>query len=180
MRQGSGLNMATDARRDDLQTGAVSPLTCILPGFLIVVAIAVGGGLLLVRCVTRSPADSYTTRVDALPEGVPVYLSGPGIYLVRSGTDVIALDQNEPRAEDASKGCVIRFREALERDGTRGLFRSDCSGALYDRQGQPLDPGGGPPMKRHPVTRTDASVTIPFKTCIDPGAGNATVPCKPR
>jgi hypothetical protein len=158
--------------------GGLSPLTCAVPGFLIVVALAVAGGLLLVNCLRATPATSYTTRIEALPVDEPVFLSGPGIYLVRTAGGVIALDQHEPRREDASRGCVIRWREALERDGRRGFFRSDCTGTLYDLSGAPVE-GAGPPMKRHPTRRDGDRVTVDFKACIDPSAGNAVVPCRP-
>jgi hypothetical protein len=153
-------------------------LACAVPGLLIVIAIAVGGGLGYVRCLTASAAESFTTRIDALPEGAPVFLSGPGIYLVRRGTDVIALDHNELRREDAVQGCVIRYRETLEVAGRRGLFRSDCTGTLYGPDGVPVE-GGGPPMKRHPVKRDGDKVTVEYATCLSPGEGNAMVKCRP-
>jgi hypothetical protein len=156
----------------------LSPFTCIAPGLLLAVAVAVGGALLFITCLRATPSTSYSTRIDALPQDTPVFLSGPGIYLVRLSDDgVVALDHNEQRREDVINGCVIRWKEALERDGRRGFFRSDCSGALYDLRGTPLD-GTGPPMRRHPVTTTKDSITVDFRICQDPAAANATVPCK--
>jgi hypothetical protein len=154
-------------------------LACFIPGFIIVVAIAVLAGLLLINCIRGpSSSDSYSTRVDVLSEGTPVFLSGPGIYLVRSGNEVVALDHNELRREDFIQGCVIRFRETLEAGGRRGLFRSDCTGTLYGLDGAPLE-GSGLPMKRHPVKRDGDRVTIDFRTCTSPGEGNAVVKCRP-
>jgi len=158
--------------------GGVSPFACIVPGFLIAVALAVGGGLILVTCLRAAPSDSYRTRIEQLPLETPVYLSEPGIYLVRLSEGVIALDHNEPRREDVINGCFIRWREALEAEGRRGSFRSDCTGTLYDLRGMTLA-GGGPPMRRHPATESDGTVTVSFKTCLDPAAGNAVVPCRP-
>jgi hypothetical protein len=153
-------------------------LACAVPGLLIVIAIAVGGGLGYVRCLTASEADSYTTRIDALPEGEPVFLSGPGIYLVRRGDEVIALDHNELRREDAVQGCFIRYRETLEAAGRRGLFRSDCTGTSYGLDGVPVE-GGGPPMKRHPVKRDGGKVMVDYATCLSPGEGDGAVRCRP-
>lgn len=154
-------------------------LACFIPGFIIVVAIAVLAGLLLLNCIRGpSSSDSYSTRIDALSEGTPVFLSGPGIYLVRTGNDVVALDHNELRREDIIQGCVIRFRETLEAGGRRGLFRSDCTGTLYRLDGVPLD-GNSLPMRRHPVKRDGDRVTVDFRVCISPGEGNATVRCRP-
>jgi|SRR5215203_4894392 len=154
-------------------------LACFIPGFVLIVALAVGGGLLLINCV-RGPSSSstYTTRIDALPERIPVFLSGPGIYLVRAGDGVVALDHNELRREDAIQGCVIRYRETLEAGGRRGLFRSDCTGTLYGLDGAPLE-GDGQPMNRHPVTASGESVTVDVTRCFRPGQADATVKCKP-
>jgi hypothetical protein len=157
----------------------IYPAGCIVPGFLIVVALAVAGGLVLVNCLRAAPATGFSTKLESLPLNEPVFLSGPGIYLVRTETGVAALDFHEFRREDAGRGCVIRWREALERDGRRGFFRSDCTGAVYDLSGTPVD-GGGLPMKRHPLTREGNRVTVDFRTCISPGEGNAVVPCRPR
>jgi hypothetical protein len=162
-------------RREEPSLGR---LACFVPGFLIVVAIAVGGGLLLINCLRATPSTRYTTRIDALPIDAPVFLSGPGIYLVRMADDVVALDNNEFRREDVLQGCVIRYRETLEAAGQRGVFRSDCTGALYGLDGTPID-GAGLPMKRHPVTRSGDRVTVDFTRCISPGEGGAVVPCRP-
>ena len=141
---------------------SLSRFACVVPGFLLVVAIAVGGGLVFVNCLRASPATSYTTRIEALPLETPVFLSGPGIYLVRLPSDVVALSQQEPQREDARPGCVIRWREAIEAAGRRGLFRSDCNGALYGLDGTPVT-GTGPPMQRHPVRRDGEKITVDFK-----------------
>jgi len=160
------------------QEPSLGRLACIVPGLVIVIALAVGGGLGYVRCLRASEADSYSTRVDALPEGEPVFLSEPGIYLVRRGAEVLALDIHELRREDAVRGCLIRYRETLEAAGRRGLFRSDCTGTLYGLDGTPVE-GGGLPMKRHPVKRDGAEVTVDYTTCISPGEGNRVVRCRP-
>lgn len=173
----SGLRPSVGGEPPSDREPSLGRLACLIPGFLLVVAIAVGGGLVFVNCLRASPSSSYTTKIDALPEGTPVFLSVPGIYLVRSGADVIALDHNELRREDTIQGCVIRYRETLEAAGRRGLFRSDCTGTLYGLDGTPLD--GGPPMKRHPVKRDGDRVTVDYTTCISPGEANATVKCKP-
>lgn len=159
--------------------GGVAPITCIVPGFLIVVALAVAGGLLLINCLRAAPATTFSAGVESLPLNEPVFLSGPGIYIVRSESGVAALDFNEFRREDAGRGCVIRWREALERAGRRGFFRSDCTGVVYDLTGTPVE-GDGLPMKRHPVTRDGKRVTVDFQTCLSPGEGNAVVSCRPR
>jgi len=155
---------------------SISRMACIVPGLLIVIAIAVGGGLGYVRCLTASGPDSYTTRTNALPDGEPVFLSDPGIYLVRRGDDVIALDHHEPRPEDALRGCFVRYRETLEAVGRRGLFRSDCTGTLYGLDGMAVQ-GDGLPMKRHPVEREDGKVTVDFRSCFSPGEEDRPVPC---
>ena len=153
-------------------------LACFIPGFLIVVAIAVGGGLVFINCLRAAPATSYTTRLERLTPDEPVYLSDPGIYLVRLQDDVIALSQYEPLRPENSATCTIRWREALEHPGGRGLFRSDCTGALYQRDGSPVE-GSGPPMRRHLVKRDGEKVTVDYRTCISPGEGNRAVWCKP-
>jgi hypothetical protein len=159
--------------------GGGVPVTCIVPGFLIVVALAVAGGLLFVNCLRAAPATSFSAGVESFPFDEPVFLSGPGVYIVRSESGVAALDFNEFRREDTGRGCVIRWREALERDGRRGFFQSDCTGVVYDLTGSPVE-GDGLPMKRHPVSRDGKRVTIDLLTCISPGEGNAVVPCRPR
>jgi hypothetical protein len=157
---------------------SLTRMACIVPGLVIAIAIAVGVGLGYVNCLRATEADSYATRIDALPEGEPVLLSVPGIYLVRRGNEVVALDHNELRRDDALQGCVIRYRETLEATGRRGLFRSDCSGTLYGLDGVPVE-GSALPMKRHPVERDGDTVTVDYTTCISPGEGNAVVSCRP-
>lgn len=167
-----------DARRPPPGEPSLGRLACFIPGFLLVVAIAVGGGLVFINCLRDSPSTRYTTQIEALPEGEPLFLSGPGIYLVRQADEVIALDHHVFTREEALQGCVIRYRETLEAAGRRGLFRSDCTDTLYDLDGTPVQ-GQGLPMKRHPVTRDGDRVTVDFETCISPGEGNAVVPCDP-
>jgi hypothetical protein len=167
-----------DARRSPPQEPSLGRLACFIPGFLLVIAIAVGGGLVFINCLRASPSSSYTTEVDRLPLGQPVFLSRPGIYLVRTADDVIALDHHEASRADALQGCVIRFRETLEFAGRTGYFRSDCSGTLYTLDGAPVE-GPGPPMKRHPVKRDGGKITVDFNTCTSPPEGDTVVPCNP-
>ena len=171
------MTLESGAGREQV-SGGISPVSCLVPGLLIAVAIAVGGGLTLINCLRASEATSFTSRIDALPPETPVFLSGPGVYLVRLPDGVVALDQNEFTREDRLKNCYIRWREALEREGTRGFFRSDCNGTLYDRRGLPAE-GGGLPMKRHPVAVDGGKVRVDLQTCTSPGEGNRVVPCKP-
>jgi hypothetical protein len=167
-----------DARRSQQQEPSLGRLACFIPGFLLVVAITVGGGLVFINCLRTTPSTRYTTQVDRLPLDQPVFLSIPGIYLVRTADEVIALDHHESNRENALQGCVIRFRETLEFAGRTGHFRSDCTGTLYALDGMPVQ-GPGPPMKRHPVKRDGGKITVDFKTCTNPSAGNAVVPCNP-
>ncbi|MGH2598605.1 MAG: hypothetical protein ACRDJ9_04375 [Dehalococcoidia bacterium] len=157
---------------------SIGRMACLIPGFLIAVAIAVGATFGVVSCLRASSATSYTTRIDALPPETPVFLSDPGIYLVRLPAGVIALDHHELRREDALEGCLIRWRETLESAGRRGLFRSDCTGTLYGLDGNPVE-GSGLPMKRHPIKRDGDKITVDFESCISPGEGNAEVKCRP-
>ena len=142
---------------------SLSRFACVVPGFLLVIAIAVGGGLVFINCLRAAPATSYTTPIDLLPPETPVFLSGPGIYLVRLPSGVVALSHHEPQRDDARPGCVIRWRETLEAAGRRGLFRSDCTGALYGLDGTPVA-GTGPPMKRHPVKHNGEKVSVDLRT----------------
>lgn len=167
-----------DARRAPPGDASFGRLACFIPGFLLVVAIAVGGGLVFINCLRATPSSRYTTEIERLPPEQPVFISRPGIYLVRLGDEVVALDHHESSREDALKGCVIRYRETLELAGRSGLFRSDCTGTVYALDGTPVE-GSGPPMKRHPVTRDGGKVTIDFETCISPGEENAIVSCNP-
>lgn len=167
-----------DARRQPPGEPSLGRLACFIPGFLIVVAIAVGGGLVFINCLRDSPSTRYSTDLRTLTPGVPVFLSGPGIYLVRLDDQVLALDHHEFRREDALQGCVIRYRETLETAGMRGLFRSDCSATLYALDGTPIE-GPAPPMKRHPVMRDGNRITVDFEMCVSPGEGDAVVPCDP-
>jgi hypothetical protein len=167
-----------DARRPPPGEPSLGRLACFIPGFLLAVAIAVGGGLVFINCLRATPSTRYTTEIEQLPLEQPVFLSRPGIYLVRLPDGVVALDHHESTREDALKGCFIRYRETLEFAGRTGLFRSDCSGMIYAIDGTPIQ-GPGPPMKRHPVTRDGDKITVDFDTCTTPGEGNAVVPCDP-
>lgn len=171
--------MAAERRLEPEARGLRSPVTCIAPGFFIVVALAVGGGLMLVNCLRAAPATSYTTRADAVPTDAPLFLSTYGVYLIRGASGVVALDYNEPRPQNPDQTCIIRWRETVESGGRRGFLRSDCTGALYDLEGAPVD-GRGPPLRRHPVANSGQNVTVDLRRCIAPDEANASVSCKPR
>ena len=167
-----------DARRSSPTEPSFGRLACFIPGFLLAVAIAVGGGLVFINCLRSTPSSSYSIEIERLPLEQPVFLSRPGIYLVRTADDVVALDNHELNRADALQGCVIRFRETLEFAGRTGFFRSDCTGTLYGLDGRPVE-GSGPPMKRHPVKRNDSKIAVDFKTCTSPADGDTLVPCNP-
>jgi len=157
---------------------SLSRFACVVPGLLLVVAIAVGGGLVFINCLRASPATSFTTRITALPPETPVFLSDPGIYLVRLPDGVVALSHHESRREDTLQGCVIRWRETLEAAGRRGLFRSDCNGTLYGLDGVPVEANAAS-MKRHPIKRKGETITVDLRMCISPEADDAVAPCRP-
>lgn len=171
--------MATDGQWLPEARGSRSSLTCIVPGFFIVVALAVGGGLMLVNCLRTAPATSYTTRAESVPADAPLFLSTHGVYLVRGSAGVVALDYNEPRPQNPDQTCIIRWRETVETAGRRGFFRSDCTGTLYDLDGSPVE-SRGPPLRRHPLTLSGQNVTVDLRRCTAPDEGGAIVRCKPR
>jgi hypothetical protein len=150
-----------------------------MPAFVLLFAFAVLGiAFVAGLCIRGRPGDDFETRLDRLRPDDPVFVSSRGFYVVRLASgEVLALDQHELRREDHLAGCVIRYRETLAAGDRIGAFRSDCTGTLYDLTGRPID-GGGPPMRRHPVTVSGTTVTVKGKQCVD-GATGRSVPCKP-
>jgi hypothetical protein len=127
-------------------------------------------------CIRGGGRSSFSTPIERLRPDEPVYVSTMGFYLVRlSSGEVVALSEQEARSEDRQSGCVIRYRETLQGAGRTGIFRSDCTGTLYDLTGTPIA-GSAPPMKRHPVRRSGDRIIVNLKQCIE-GAGGAVVAC---
>ena len=150
-----------------------------MPAFVVLFGVgALAVAFLASTCIRGGERTTFTATLARFAPEDPVFVSSKQFYVVRLASgEVLALDQHEARREDHINGCVIRYRETLQAAGRTGLFRSDCTGTLYDRTGTPLD-GSAPPMKRHPVTVSGAGIKVDVKTCTE-GATGRVVPCKP-
>lgn len=170
---------ATAMSTDIPSTAAPSRGGCLAPALVVLVGFGVlAVALLASTCIRGGSRSTYETPLERLRPDDPLYLSTQGLYLVRLNSgEVLALDHNESRREDYVNGCRIRWRETLAAAGRTGLFRSDCTGTLYDLTGTPVQ-GDAPPMKRHPVTLEKDTVKVALNTCTA-GAGGGPTPCKP-
>ncbi|MFN8558807.1 MAG: hypothetical protein U0531_16200 [Dehalococcoidia bacterium] len=151
------------------QAGCATPALVLLIAAVVMAVAFVGS-----TCLRGGRGATYTTEMARLAVDDPVYVSGHRLYLVRQPSGaVLALSDREVQPQDDRDGCIIRFRETFEAPGRRGLFRGDCSGALYGRDGAALSPEG-PSMTRHPVTVDGMKVTVDSSACL---RGELPEPC---
>lgn len=164
----------------DIPSTAAQPRGgCAMPAFVLLFAVgALALAVLASTCITGRTGSTFEAPLSRFAPDDPVFLSSKQLYVVRLASgDVLALDARESRREDYVNGCVIRYRETLHAAGRTGLFRSDCTGTLYDLTGMPVE-GSAPPMKRHPVTLSKDTLTVDLTTCTE-GATGQVVPCTP-
>ena len=165
----------------DIPSTAAQPQSgCLLPAMVLLVTVAVlGAAFLLSTQVRGRPSTTFSAPLARFAPDDPVYVSGGGFYIVRLASgEMLALSHDEPLLEHYAKGCVIRYRETLQAAGHTGAFRSDCTGAVYDLRGEPVE-GDSPPMRRHAVSVSGSSFKVNTTACTDGPAGRP-VPCKPR
>ena len=151
-----------------------------MPAFVLLFAVGVLAVAFLGSTCIRGGGrrSTFEAPLSRFAPDDPVFVSTKGLYVVRlAAGEVLALDHNESRREDTINGCVIRYRETLQAAGRTGLFRSDCTGTLYDLTGTPVE-CAAPPMKRHPVKVEGNTLKVDLNTCTE-GATGRTVPCKP-
>lgn len=166
---------------NEANKGAYEPGTVSLRPVLIVTTIlSIGAlGYLGYSCVSSAGSgSSYSAPVSRFSPDSVTYLAAARTYLVRQtdGT-FIALSEIEPDQPDRIGGCVIRFRPDLQANGVMGVFRDDCHGALYGRDGRPLT-GSAAPMQRHPVESSGTEVRVLFTVCLSGSDGTTVEPCR--
>lgn len=150
-----------------------------VPALVVLVAVGVlAVAFLASTCVRGGEDTTFSAPLERFRVDDPVYVSSKGFYLVRLASgDVLALSDQEARRADRLSGCLIRYRETVQAAGRTGLFRSDCTGTLFDLTGTPVE-GTAPPMKRHPLTVSGGKLNVDLTTCLD-GANGQRVRCKP-
>ena len=148
------------------------------PVLLVAGVLSIAALAFLVYSCSRAPASgSFTAPIGRFPPDSVTYLAAARSYLVRSNDGSFAA-LSEVDADPASRlnGCVIRYRSDLSAAGEQGIFRDDCSGALFDREGKAIqDPL--PPMQRHPVQIADGNLAVRIRVCVNGGTSNSE-PCR--
>ena len=155
--------------------------TVALRPVLIIAAIlaACVAGYLSYSCISAAGAGAgFSAPVSRFSPDSVTYLDAGRTYLVRQPDGgFLALSEAEPDRQDQISGCVIRYRPDLQAGGTTGVFRDDCHGALYGRDGQPLG-GSGPPMQRHPVEVNGSQVRVNFAVCLSGSGDQSAEACR--
>jgi hypothetical protein len=176
------LNSATpelpgrDGSEPDYEPGTI-PLRPV--AIVVVILLAIGVGYLAYSCARSSGSSStFTDQVSHYPPNSVTYIAPARTYLVRQGDgSFLALSEVEAVREDRVAGCIIRFRPDLSAGGEPGVFRDDCHGVLFGRDGAPVG-AASPPMQRHPVTSDGKTVSLRFHVCLSGSGGGQEEPCR--
>lgn len=148
--------------QEEQPQGGVPLRPVLLIAAVLLLAFAVYTGY---SCLRSGGNGSFSGPVDHFPPGSVTYLQAGGTYLVRQPDGAfIALSEQEADDADRTAGCVIRWRPDLAAAGERGVFRDDCHGVLFNRQGTAVQ-GSAPPMQRRPVTVSGSTVTVQLTHC---------------
>jgi hypothetical protein len=164
---------AAAAPRLEAEPGTVS-LRPVLAVFVVLLLAA--AGFAIYSCARAPASGTFVDSVHHYPPDSVTYLASGRSYLVRlSGGSFLALSEVEADAADRQQGCVIRFRADLSADGQVGVFRDDCHGALFNREGIAVQ-GSAPPMQQHPVQVNGDAVSVNFRSCL--GSNSRPEPCR--
>jgi hypothetical protein len=146
---------------------------------VVAILLLAGAAYLGYSCVsTRQPGASFADTVAHYPPDSVTYLANGRTYLVRMANgEFLALSEAEANRSDRIAGCLIRFQADLQQAGETGLFRDDCHGVVYDRQGLPQTDGQAP-MQRHVVVQTANTVQVRFDLCLGGGGANTPEACR--
>jgi hypothetical protein len=137
-------------------SGSVSLRPVLVVGCLLLLA---GFGYLGYSCVQASErAGTFTDEASHYAPGSVTYVASGRTYLVRTSDGAfLALSEVEADDTDRVAGCVIRYLADLSIAGETGLFRDDCHGVVFSRNGSAID-GAAPPMQRHLVLQSSENV----------------------
>jgi hypothetical protein len=143
---------------------------------LIVVALI---GIAGYSCIRSSGGrDSFSAPESRFPPGTVTYIAAGRFYLVRNDNgNFLALSEVEDSQADRIAGCLIRYRPDLSAGNQAGVFRDDCHGTQFDRQGVAID-GSAPAMQQHPVRVAGGTVTVRFRDCLAGGGSPDPEPCR--
>jgi len=135
----------------------------IVGAILLVIAI----GYLSYSCVhSARTVGSFSAPVSRYPAGSITYLASGRTYLIRRDDgSFIALSEIEADAADRLAVCVIRYRADLNATDQIGVFRDDCQGTLFNREGSAIE-SSAPPMQRHPAGSAGDEVTVQLRACV--------------
>jgi hypothetical protein len=165
-----------DDSAETIDAEGAEPGTWPLRPVLAVAAVLLVGLLIYAgySCVRSSGgSDSFSAPVNRFPLDSVTYVAPGRFYLVHTDTGAfVALSEVEDAPADRIAGCLIRYRPDLGSGDEKGVFRDDCHGTLFNRDGDAVE-GSAPSMQRHPVRVTNGNVTVPLKECIA-GGGAAT------
>jgi hypothetical protein len=163
----------SELQEQEHERGTVS-IKPVLAGLVILVAVI--AGLLIYSCAHAPPSGSFTDRASRYSPGSVTYLAAGRTYLLNEpdGT-FVALSEVDADADARLKGCIIRYRPDLSAGNQSGVFRDDCGGTLFDREGMPVQ-GSSPPMQRHAVQVAEGNVTVRFNRCLS--ASGAAETCR--
>lgn len=130
-------------------------------------------------CVhTSGGSGNFSAPVSQFPAGSVTYIALDRMYLARRDDgSFVTLSEIEAAQADRTTGCVIRYRPDLSAEGQAGVFRDDCHGTLFNRDGIAIQ-GSAPPMQQHPVRASKDTVVVETKVCLTGGGSAAPEPCR--
>jgi hypothetical protein len=157
------------------------PGTVSLRPVLVVGAVLLLGAIVFLGYSCTHAGGAGTTFSDSAkryPTGSVTYLSSTRSYLVRrQDSSFLSLSEVEASPDDRVTGCIIRYRSDLSSAGQNGVFRDDCHGTLFDRDGVAIQ-DSSVPMQRHPVQLEGDQLTVRFKACLSGGNDGAPEQCR--
>ncbi len=153
------------------------PLRPVLIVFAVLLLVA--AGFAVYSCTRSATSDgTFSDKVADYPPGSVTYLASGRTYLVRENDgSFLALSEVEAASADRQQGCIIRYRPDLSAAGQAGIFRDDCHGTLFNREGLAVR-GDAPPMQQHPVQVEGSGMSVRFTSCRATTAGAAPEPCR--
>jgi hypothetical protein len=167
---------SNSAESPDYEPGTIPLRPVLVVAAILLLAAATYIGYSCTRSIGRG--GGFSDQVSHYATGSVTYLAAGRSYLVRrEDGSFVALSEVEADPADRVAGCLIRYRPDLSAAGQTGVFRDDCHGVLFSRDGIAIQ-GSAPPMEQHPVQVSGSQVSVRFNVCQAGGGSDAAESCR--